>query len=807
MPIHFSDILYGRIELPDWLDSFIRIPEFLRLRGVRLSNVDSIEFKDFSGPNRWEHSIGVAYLAYLFCEKSGMDSTNSTHLILAALLHDIATPPFAHTVEHVLENFDHEQEAENILFGLDFPVFASQVPQFLNACDFTAKKFGISIDPRKIVELITGNSDNKYSYLINGSVDLDNADNVTRACTHMGIAVDREVPKKIVEWLSSCREIPLDLNLVENHAVSTWLSYRKLLYQAFFRSSEIELGRQAFLQHIIRRAIDLGLSRNALIFNTDERLLVMLERFGDPELRDLVERYRLLEYTHKIIEIEFFDKAALNVLQSPLAAGWIEKYLCTNDFSPFVIVNARRFDNESNETLFESAVGSLQVYKIGSKKLNISQLSGNLKSLIESENSKSRLMERINNSMNKLSRKWISEKPWLTFTRDRKERIVNNLDSVGNWGFHLSRNESIHPFPSTFVHAIPHALISALGLQGGTVLDPFGGTGSTAVAALSHGTFAISFDANRIANLISKTRLTYLNAAKRAALTKLDVSDFSSVFPTKSPEIPDADKWHHPATFEELCKIFTYIENTDDIVIKQFLMTAFSAFLTNTTARSGLQHGFFADNTPLSKNQLTPPYKPAFQLFVQRVRRNVNIIERMYANLDRRGIDTEQALSNTLVKYADARYLSIEGIDINQNVDAIVTSPPYLCMTDYTLGQRLSYYWLFREQMTPDFQAEIGSRRSRFATQKALDEYIRDMHLFANSASNVLKPGGFLATVVGQPLAAKYADKEILLQLSQIFSEYGFKEIWSIMRPIYWHRNHGYARLKQEKISVYTLEK
>lgn len=39
--IRFTDILYGSLELPDWMRSFIRLPEFLRLRGVRLSNVDS----------------------------------------------------------------------------------------------------------------------------------------------------------------------------------------------------------------------------------------------------------------------------------------------------------------------------------------------------------------------------------------------------------------------------------------------------------------------------------------------------------------------------------------------------------------------------------------------------------------------------------------------------------------------------------------------------------------------------------------------------------------------------------------------
>ena len=53
--IDFHDMLYGKITVPDYLGDFIRLPEFLRLRDVRLSNTDSILFKDFGRVSRWEH--------------------------------------------------------------------------------------------------------------------------------------------------------------------------------------------------------------------------------------------------------------------------------------------------------------------------------------------------------------------------------------------------------------------------------------------------------------------------------------------------------------------------------------------------------------------------------------------------------------------------------------------------------------------------------------------------------------------------------------------------------------------------------
>lgn len=72
-----------------------------------------------------------------FSEYKKLSEYDKVHLIIAALYHDIATPPFAHTVEYVLNNFDHEIEAYKILSYKDsdniehgFPVFASQFPQF-----------------------------------------------------------------------------------------------------------------------------------------------------------------------------------------------------------------------------------------------------------------------------------------------------------------------------------------------------------------------------------------------------------------------------------------------------------------------------------------------------------------------------------------------------------------------------------------------------------------------------------------------------------------------------------------------------
>src|SRR6218665_1330695 len=269
----FTDILYGKIEIPEWILPFLKIPEFVRLRGVRLSNVDSFQFKDFNGPARWEHCIGVMHLASKFADKKNLDLRGRVHLMLAALLHDVATPPFAHTLEYVLDGYDHELESSKILGANDsddsnpgFPVFASQLPQFRNLCLVTSKKIGVNIDPDEVAQLVVGDGD--LGYVINGKIDLDNIDNVLRASLFLGIEVDKSTPYKLVDWLARTG-LAINVQPEDDIAVKYWMSYRTQMYSAFFNSTDEEIGREAFLQHILRRAYNEGVSRKTLIWRTD----------------------------------------------------------------------------------------------------------------------------------------------------------------------------------------------------------------------------------------------------------------------------------------------------------------------------------------------------------------------------------------------------------------------------------------------------------------------------------------------------------------------------------------------------------
>lgn len=818
----FTDIIYGNVDMPDWIIPFLKIPEFVRLRGVRLSNVDSYQFKDFGGATRWEHCIGVAHLAIKIAKKRNLSKSDSVHLILAALLHDVATPPFAHTIEYVIEDYNHELESNRILSANEsdtsnpsFTVFASQLPQFRNLCTKTSKQIGFKICPDTVAEMITGGRD--LGFLINGSIDLDNIDNVTRACLFLGIKVNKNIPYELVDWLVGYESVPTDLDNTDNRSVIEWISYKNQMYSKFFSSASEELGRQAFLQHLIRRSYKQGLPKKSIIWNTDDGLLNIIERYSErhlnkdhsnilnnsTSLQELVERYRLLECAQKIIEIPIDNLEDFKTVRNPSFASWLEDEMSTPTFEPFVMVNAKRFNDQN--TLFNREGGIIQIFRLGNSDLKLGQLPKWMQNEV-SDNVKTINLKVLNTIVKSRVLNTLAKKPWLDLTSQRKDSIKANLESVGNWSFRLSRNQGLHSYPATFVHAIPATLINTLGLKGQTIIDTFGGTGQTATEAIKNGCTVISADNNIVATMIAKAKLTYLSKSQRNKLLEIDETAIKKCEMVYIPKVKNIDSWHHKRTQIELSKILSFIDDENNPELKIFLQVCFSDILTSCTARKGLEHGYFADNTPLSKSEESPQYENAIKHFINKITKNVGIIENFYSYFERNGLTVESELSNAKVLHLNTINAAPKDYGIEKkSVDGIITSPPYLCMADYTLGQRLTYYWLFPEQMNEDFKSEIGSRRSRMQNGIAIKSYYEGMRKFAKQSALLLKKNGFLATVIGAPQATAYKKSKVLEEIDKIFEEEGFELFWETNRPISWHRNHGYARLKEERVAVHIL--
>lgn len=117
-----------------------------------------------------------------------------------------------------------------------------------------------------------------------------------------------------------------------------------------------------------------------------------------------------------------------------------------------------------------------------------------------------------------------------------------------------------------------------------------------------------------------------------------------------------------------------------------------------------------------------------------------------------------------------------------------------------------SYEWLAPTLLDADFVAEIGARRLRLKKQPeaVIAAYNKALNAFAALAARVVRRGGYVAVVLGQPGAKAYRDANAAAHLDMALRAGGFEEVWQKERVIHWHRNHGYARLKKERVSVHV---
>ena len=184
-------------------------PEVQRLREVRLCNINSLCITGSSNTNRFEHSVGTAYLAAINIEAAVQKHLKLTKkeketFIIAALLHDVANGPFGHSYEYIMEKkgFIPEQGLGDVLGD----VVSTGIGAHKNSSPFETIFFG---KLRALTSILNGSQKEEVSQIIAGchplsklisdSIDLDNIDNVFRMAYHMGLDFRKEAPIKLAE--------------------------------------------------------------------------------------------------------------------------------------------------------------------------------------------------------------------------------------------------------------------------------------------------------------------------------------------------------------------------------------------------------------------------------------------------------------------------------------------------------------------------------------------------------------------------------------------------------------------------------
>ncbi len=362
----------------------------------------------------------------------------------------------------------------------------------------------------------------------------------------------------------------------------------------------------------------------------------------------------------------------------------------------------------------------------------------------------------------------------------RPDRVAKSLEAI-DWSFSNAETgfltHSLHPYPAKFIPQIPSYCIRLLSTQGELVLDPFGGSGTTALEAIRLGRRALSIDANPVATLIGQVKTCNLDAdavmdlrAIRSSLTTWLVelpspSTLCTENRTYIPDIPNIDKWFPPTSRGELALIRSRIDRMETVKGREIALLALSRVVLSASFQD-------SETRYTSKPR---EIKPA-----QTLKRFLLVLEEVLRDVLR---------TQPEIRYGVCDFLTADSKDLAQTLsqpnsaDLIVTSPPYGNANDYHLYHRFRLLWLGYDPRDLG-KIEIGSHLRHQKESSGFKEYMAEMELCLMGMFRVLRSGRYAVLVVGDAVYQKVLFP-VAQALSSIADRIGFETVCVIERPVH----------------------
>lgn len=302
-----------------------------------------------------------------------------------------------------------------------------------------------------------------------------------------------------------------------------------------------------------------------------------------------------------------------------------------------------------------------------------------------------------------------------------------------------------HPYFASFNPQIPRKAMKWFTSEGDIVLDPFCGSGTTLVEAKLGNRNSIGIDVNPLACLITKVKTTAIRDKKllecfnllnrikmniNAVHGQLTLSEDETLFLQPGiPEFRNRDYWFKPHVLEELGIIKAHILSLENEDLKDFCSVAFSSIVVKV---SNQQH----ETRYKRVDKSIKPYE-TYEIFKSKL---VQMIKEM------KTFNRAAYPSKCDVYCEDLRHsVAIE----DDEVDLIVTSPPYLNAWDYNLYQRFRFFWLdFDHRKFRDL--EIGAHLKHSYIDNSIKKYADDMSLCLKQMFRMLKKSAVCCIVIGE---------------------------------------------------------
>ncbi len=290
-----------------------------------------------------------------------------------------------------------------------------------------------------------------------------------------------------------------------------------------------------------------------------------------------------------------------------------------------------------------------------------------------------------------------------------------HFDTITNgdlFSLSLSNNttaltHSLHRFPAKYVPQIPAWAIEEFADRNSVVLDPFCGSGTTPVEALSRCDRAFGVDCDPLACLIASAKTSAVRSPRIQALGEAILERWQRPAPRLVPPMPDLNNFGHWFTesawgnLQSLLAVIHGLTCNDDE--RRFLYCVFSSILRWVSNADDQTQKTYVSGT-LKKNP--PEVRATFR----------KAFERALAGLREQEL-ARLPTSRATVIQADAADIPLP----SNSVDLVVTSPPYLDSVDYMYNFMLEYFWLGPLLGVNDRQTFNRMRRGVIGAKNPLD--------------------------------------------------------------------------------------
>ncbi|MEW5867629.1 MAG: DNA methyltransferase [Chloroflexota bacterium] len=304
------------------------------------------------------------------------------------------------------------------------------------------------------------------------------------------------------------------------------------------------------------------------------------------------------------------------------------------------------------------------------------------------------------------------------------------------------KKQRLHTYAASFGGDLARKLLKEFSFHASAVLDPFMGSGTSLVEALSAGSYATGIDVDPIACLISKTltrqySLVWLSEFYETTIMELkklenelealdiNTCDFThgSSFDLydksiQIPNVPQIDYWFSKTQRIVLAVLVFHLHTlTDNRAYDIFALSISSSIIRKWP--NTLSSAMDIDH---SRPHKVPPIRTTIEqqlgLFLRVFSTTIKVLKELVP------ISACWLAEGKVIQGSSEKIL---GTLENESIDLILTSPPYVNAIDYPRAHKFSQWWLYNGDQSWERENYIGLRGTRGKN----DLYLQDAHELA----------------------------------------------------------------------------